>query len=906
MKLVSCHIENFGKLHDCSLDFAEGLNTVCEENGWGKSTFAAFVRAMFYGLEGERKRNVEENERKRFKPWQGGVFGGQLTFETRGRQYTISRVFREKETQDEFEVRDARTNLPTADYTQRIGEEIFKIDRASFLRTIFIGQNACETSVTDDINAKIGNLTDRTNDMNSYEDACGRLTEVMNRLTPRRSTGSIARRETEITALERAVQDGSRISASIDTYQGYLQAESEMYGQRKRQMQETAREQARVSEWQALLARKAEWERLKKAALSRQEAYEAERAKFPGDIPTAAEVEQRLTSCGAMERAAERVSLYAMSDGECRELAGLQDTFARGTATDEEIERMLADAQRLRTLRQEEAAGRMSEEEEERIAELGEAFARDAQPVSFYTIRWNDRNARQSALPSKQAGLAALKASMVPPEPKRKVPAPALPGVLLAAVGAGALAVGLSENSLFGLSVLGAILMALGVVLFGMNFFHGMNFIHGMNFFHETNSFHVRRQSAGKQEEPEVPSEFEELQSAIETDRAFIENADREMEAYLVSHGKHFDEFSVSLHLQEIAEDYMEYSALKKKALRAANSQKLSEMASLESNLAVFLRQYGISPVAERFADDLYFLKNSAARYGVLREKQENHKESRALCASLREEVCAFLRQYGFAPAEDLRGQLNAIRDGIGACQDARKLSGEVSAELQSFEDGADVAKLAETAILEAAGEEMPSLEELNRKVLELTAKMEESHKAILGYNKILGELQEKYEQWEEDRLKLESQKELQEQEQAKYRHVSEAHRYLKLAKESITEKYSAPILAGFREYYEMLAGGSAGNFHIDANTAVTVTELGIQREVNTLSTGCRDLVGICLRIALVDAMYREEAPVLILDDPFTNLDDRRLTAGKELLRRIAGKYQVVYFTCSRGRKESE
>lgn len=61
---------------------------------------------MFYGLEGDRKRNIEENERKRYKPWQGGVFGGQLVFEMQGKKYLISRVFKDKEANDEFELRD--------------------------------------------------------------------------------------------------------------------------------------------------------------------------------------------------------------------------------------------------------------------------------------------------------------------------------------------------------------------------------------------------------------------------------------------------------------------------------------------------------------------------------------------------------------------------------------------------------------------------------------------------------------------------------------------------------------------------------------------------------------------------------------------------------------------------------
>ena len=50
MKLLQCKIENFGKLSDVSFDFSEGVNTFCEENGWGKSTLANFIRIMFFGF----------------------------------------------------------------------------------------------------------------------------------------------------------------------------------------------------------------------------------------------------------------------------------------------------------------------------------------------------------------------------------------------------------------------------------------------------------------------------------------------------------------------------------------------------------------------------------------------------------------------------------------------------------------------------------------------------------------------------------------------------------------------------------------------------------------------------------------------------------------------------------------
>ena len=54
MKLINCYISSFGKLQDFSYDFSSGLNTVIEDNGWGKSTFATFIKAMFYGLNSKK------------------------------------------------------------------------------------------------------------------------------------------------------------------------------------------------------------------------------------------------------------------------------------------------------------------------------------------------------------------------------------------------------------------------------------------------------------------------------------------------------------------------------------------------------------------------------------------------------------------------------------------------------------------------------------------------------------------------------------------------------------------------------------------------------------------------------------------------------------------------------------
>jgi len=61
-------------------------------------------------------------------------------------------------------------------------------------------------------------------------------------------------------------------------------------------------------------------------------------------------------------------------------------------------------------------------------------------------------------------------------------------------------------------------------------------------------------------------------------------------------------------------------------------------------------------------------------------------------------------------------------------------------------------------------------------------------------------------------------------------------------------------------------------------------------------------MVGLCRRMAMVDAMYGKEKPFLILDDPFVNLDESRLEGAKEFLNRLAETYQIIYFSCHESR----
>ena len=227
MKLLRCHIENFGKLSNLTLDFSDEIHVIHEENAWGKSTLAAFLKAMLYGLDAKKSAGAIDKERNLYRPWQGGVYGGELDFEAGGREYRISRTFGRTEKTDEFHLYDLRTNLESSDFSKEIGLELFGLDSFSFKRSVYIAQNDCACETSDQINAKLGNLVDNTDDINNFESACQHLKEVLNQLTPDRVTGSIKKRKNYIMQLTQEIYAyESAESALNEVCQKELEAEA--------------------------------------------------------------------------------------------------------------------------------------------------------------------------------------------------------------------------------------------------------------------------------------------------------------------------------------------------------------------------------------------------------------------------------------------------------------------------------------------------------------------------------------------------------------------------------------------------------------------------------------------------------------------------------------------------------
>ena len=97
MKILSLHIDGFGKLHDQDISFQDGMNVVYGKNEAGKSTLHTFIKGMLFGLERQRGRAARNDTYSRYEPWQGsGTYEGWLRLESEGQVYRIQRRFHKR------------------------------------------------------------------------------------------------------------------------------------------------------------------------------------------------------------------------------------------------------------------------------------------------------------------------------------------------------------------------------------------------------------------------------------------------------------------------------------------------------------------------------------------------------------------------------------------------------------------------------------------------------------------------------------------------------------------------------------------------------------------------------------------------------------------------------------------
>ena len=325
MRLITCHIENFGKLSNYDHVFQQGVNVIHHENGWGKTTLAAFLKAMFYGMTSTTKRSVLENERKKYMPWQGGAYGGSLTFEHNGTSYRIERFFGDKDRDDTFVLYNMHTGLESHNYTSAIGEELFGINMEGYERSVYIPQLGQNITANDSINAKLSHLLDDDNDINHYEDALSILENAVKVYKKTGNRGSLGMLETKLSGIERELEKSVGIEEAMPVWEKRLKSQKEELNLLNDRLMDIKRRVITASSYEANKAKMEHYEQLCVDKRRIESSRQVLQVFFRGHVPTEEELRKKVEEYDSLNELNTRI------EAETEKCVFYQEAYKEGT-----------------------------------------------------------------------------------------------------------------------------------------------------------------------------------------------------------------------------------------------------------------------------------------------------------------------------------------------------------------------------------------------------------------------------------------------------------------------------------------------------------------------------------------------------------------------------------------------
>lgn len=299
MKLKKCYVSSFGKIKDFTYDFNDTLNSIKEENGWGKSTLATFIKAVFYGLN-DSKRSVAENERLKFKPWNSTErFGGYIEFEWGGQDFKIERFFGNKESEDTIRLFDLKTGK-IHENPKDIGKRIFEIDEDGFLSTTYFSQKDFQIKSNTSLTAKFNSTCDM-GDNEAFDKALSRLEEKAKTYKYRGDKGLISDTKRQIFEINDKIEEANKALLTVNTLKVGCNALEKETKDIKSRIDALLEQEKRASKAEADAVRKEQYAKLLNEKNLLQEQKEKSEEVLNGHLASSKEVEAYIACNSEME-----------------------------------------------------------------------------------------------------------------------------------------------------------------------------------------------------------------------------------------------------------------------------------------------------------------------------------------------------------------------------------------------------------------------------------------------------------------------------------------------------------------------------------------------------------------------------------------------------------------------------
>ncbi len=845
MKILSCYIANFGCIKNKEYKFNEHLNAFCEDNGQGKSTLAAFIKAMFYGLP---KSSNKSFDREHYIPFDNIEASGNILFVYNNKEYKIERTFFKNIKDDDIKIyENGKINndlLPTP------GEIIFGLDLESFNRTMFIYSNDLEINSTDNINSKMSHyVEDSTFDLNEVID---KLDKYKKKLKPSRladEKGLISDVTNTINRKNDQLNNLYSIKSNLDNKYKSLNDLNNEINELNDQLSKAASINEIINNWNR-------YDEYNKQIDNEKKEIEHFKNKYPYNMPNDEELKLNENNLNEMNNINTKKSSIDLTQLEKDKLIKYSSLFKETPSKDtiSEYTSFINDYYQKKNYKIEEL-------NQNEIIIYNKYINKNIDDSIFDQLNDFKNEYVETKKQFDQTPNYIIKKTLETKKKKSYLPLILLIiSILIIILGIG---LGFINNLLFIISGIGLIL------LFGTGFIYLKNQINDKQLYINE----------------EIPNlEKEELNKKL---NLIINKIDTIIMQYGFSSSLNE---SVDVALTLFKNEYDRYKEIKDKYNKIINQKENNQkdINFLEEKIKSFLNQYNFQETNYNLA--LQNLIASINEYQNLKNKKENIdnliNELDNKYSSIKDNLDKFISKYHID--QDVKSYIDTVRVDKGVLDKNNTNLNNLMNNLKNFVEEKklynrpeNIEKIDTNTITKQLSEKN---ELLSRKKDEIANDELEIEKIDIYNNEII-ELKEKLQE-----LKY------------KYKIVDETIKSIKEAEETLKHKYIEPMLNKFNQYSSMLGKIINKEINMDSDYNLSVIHNGKEKNYRHLSSGQLSLCALCYRLAIIDNIFKEDKPFIIMDDIFVNLDENNLIKAIELLKKLSNQRQIIYFTCHESR----
>ncbi|MFI3249405.1 MAG: AAA family ATPase [Eubacteriales bacterium] len=829
MTLVSCYITNFGKLSNYTHQFTDGVNVVHHENGWGKTTFAAFLKAMLFGMDHGRKQDLDRNT---YTPWNQGVFGGNLVFTHNKHPYKVERTFGKTAKEDTYTLIDLTTNSSCDHFSTLLGEEILEVDRDSFEKTAFLslGENHL---LTDIIATRLGDLDAQAADMAASSDAISYLESLASKLKGKqRGSGQISKLEANHALLRDEIETAKKRQAELEGFTRELASKT----------QELTELEQEISAEEARSVQGAVFKQLSLSLTKSQEECQEIEGFFCGNDVSKSqidEMEHRISRCRELYH---KIEDCTISDQDISIFYELEEHFHNGVPSHEQLNLMEGNLKKIRALEQ--SQGGIDPNEEKELAELTPLFREiTLAKISACGKAYN----RVHELTFEEIRLEGA-------AEKKGLPTILL-SILLGIIGVALYFtpyfydLGLPFEARISAAVCGGLFFLLAMILFAQK---------------------ISKQKDKKEKKIQLEAVQLEKQKKNQEYNTFLSQFPP-------------SSLAISMQLDQLREQLARFQLLsqQKQWSDEQNNVTKEEISFLLGVMNDFFSKYfpaNDDSLEERLAQ----ASESLAFYNKCAILVEQSKQAQQELDPITQILRDFFGKFNLDNPENYEDSIVTIRENMAIFEEKRAVLEQCLGALKDFQEKNPT----------YSADQGGSTSQLREKAQSIAGEIATQKKDIdLLYQEADG-LSDLLAELSTIEIKI---AEL----TMKHQQLSIAISSMYTAKETLAQRYLKKMSGAFQRIVAQLE--LKETLHIDTSLAITTEEDGFRRDFVSQSQGKQDLYQIITRLALVEAVY-QNLPPLVLDDPFSHLDDQTLFLTCKLIAEMGEKFQVIYFVCHESR----